>query len=349
MTSHGATRTAPSQVEDLHTERFEHLRAVFDSVDATSGDSELMERVAEEFPGPDDDPRAVILAFRDLLRVEERPERFRRLLRAWSSKVVAAVRKGDFPVAGVWMRAVTEAPVFPAEFIVHVNDALRDLSRSDILDELVTLLSKSERPDEAAALLSAWGEPLVQYLIDAMTLDEPPVNRRHLVEYLTMVGRSDVRYITPWLRDHRWFIVRNVAIAVGNTGRESGVPALMAVLDHPDDRVRVEVIRALATLEGEEAVPMLSKALADPSQRVRNGALSLLRSIPTDEVVLRVADHLATGRATPDDARRLVKVIAERSTPAATEALHRMAGKRFAVGAEKVARDHARLALERRR
>lgn len=349
MASHRATGTAPSQIEDLQTERFEQLREVFDSVGAPSADVELMGRVAEELPGPEDDSRAVIQALRDLLRVEERPERFRRLLRAWSSKVVAAVRKGDFPVAGVWMRAVTDAPVFPAEFVVYVNDALRDLSRSDILDELVVLLSKSERPDEAAGLLSAWGEPLVQYLIDAMTLDEPPVNRRHLVDYLTMVGRSDVRYITPWLRDHRWFIVRNVAIAVGNTGRESGVPALMAVLDHPDDRVRVEVIRALATLEGEEAVPMLSKALGDSSQRVRNGALSLLRAIPTDEVVLRVVDHLAAGRAASDDARRLVKVIAERHTPAANEALNRLAGRRFAVGGEKVARDHARLALERRR
>jgi len=120
------------------------------------------------------------------------------------------------------------------------------------------------------------------------------------------------------------------------------------LVDHQDDRVRVEVIRALATLRGEDSIPLLVESLSDPSQRVRNGAVSLLRAEPSEEVVVRVAEYLATNNAEVDDARRLVKVIAERSSETAQQALAGLAEKRFAVGSGKVVRDIARAALGRR-
>ena len=185
----------------------------------------------------------------------------------------------------------------------------------------------------------------MEHLIAGMLVEEPKVNRRHLVEYLAMAGRNDVRLLTPWLRDSRWFIVRNVATAVGKTGRETALPALLAVVDHDDDRVRVEAIRAVATIEGADAIPLLVRALADPSQRVRHGAVSLLRAEPSDEVVIRVGEHLAAGDAEPDDARRLIKIIAERTSDTARQVLGGLADKRFAVGSAKAVRDAARAAL----
>lgn len=163
-----------------------------------------------------------------------------------------------------------------------------------------------------------------------------------------MAGRNDVRLLTPWLRDPRWFIVRNVATAVGRAGRESGIPALRGIMDHADDRVRVEVYRALAALEGDAGIATLIVALDDPSQRVRNAAVSLLRAIPSDDVCAAVAGYLAGGDPEPDDARRLVKIIAERRSEAATTALADLAGRRFAMGSSKVVRAEARAALERR-
>ena len=246
------------------------------------------------------------------------------------------------------MAAVTQQPVFPPDFAVHVTESLRDLSRDEHLDELVVSLAKAEDPPVAGPLLAAWGAPLVEYLIEGMIADEPPVNRRHLVEYLGMAGRSDVRLLTPWLRDPRWYIVRNVATAIGRTGRENGIEPLVAVRSHADDRVRVEVIRALTALQGDGALDVLVDALSDESQRVRNAAVSLLRALPSDEVVDRIADHLMDDDPEEGDARRLIKVIAERPSSAATDALERLASKRIAFGTSKAIRDIARYSLERR-
>lgn len=325
--------------------QYEQVRAVFDTAGAGSADAALAERICAEFPRPSDDLRSAVAAFRDLLRIEQRHERFRRLLRSWSARVTGGFRSGDFATAGIWMKAVTENPVFPGEYALHVNEAIRELSRPALLDELVAALAKAGDPPEAAALLSGWGEPLVEYLIGGMLVEEPKVNRRHLVEYLAMAGRNDVRLLTPWLRDPRWFIVRNVATAVGKTGRETALPALLAIIGHEDDRVRVEAIRAVATIEGAGAVPLLVRSLHDPSQRVRHAVVSLLRAEPSDAVVVQVGDYLTHGSATPDDARRLVKIIAERSGDVARGVLATLAEKRFAVGTAKVVRDTARAAL----
>jgi hypothetical protein len=325
--------------------QYEQVRAVFDTAGTGSADAALAERIRAEFPRPSDDLRASVGAFRDLLRIEQRHERFRRLLRAWAAKVTAGIRSGDFASAGIWMKAVTENPVFPGEYALHVTDAIRELSRPALLDELVAKLAKAGDPPEAVALLSGWGEPLVGYLVAGMLVDEPKVNRRHLVEYLAMAGRNDVRLLTPWLRDPRWFVVRNVATAIGKTGRETAIPALMAVVDHDDERVRVEAIRALATIEGEGAVPLLVRSLGDSSQKVRNAAVSLLRAEPSDEVVLQVGEHLAAGDVDPDDARRLIKILAERPSDNARRVLAGLAEKRFAVGSAKAVRDAARSAL----
>ena len=208
-------------------------------------------------------------------------------------------------------------------------------------------LAAAGDPPSAAPLLAAWGEPLVEFLIAGMLVDEPVVNRRHLVEYLGMAGRSDVRLLTAWLRDPRWFIVRNIATAVGKAGRTTAVPALEAVLDHTDDRVRVEVVRALVALKGDEGIGYALAALRDPSPRVRQAAVSLLRASPSDEVVPGVVGVLGDGPATADEARRLVDVIAERKTPQAVEALESLVAKRFAVGSLRTVRDAAKAALGR--
>ena len=342
--------TPPETGVDFRGQQYERVRAVFDTVAlGGSGDTALLERVRAEFPGRGDDLHAGVGVLRDLLRIENRPERFRRLIRAWSGKVASSIRRGDFFAAGTWMRALTETPVFPQDFALHVTEGMRDLSRDDLMQELVVKLAAAGDPPSAAPLLAAWGEPLVEYLIGGMLVDEPVVNRRHLVEYLGMAGRSDVRLLTTWLRDPRWFIVRNVATAIGKAGRVSAIPALEAVMDHEDDRVRVEVLRALVALRGDEGIASAVAALRDTSPRVRQAAVSLLRASPSAEVVPGAVVALGDGPATADEARRLVELIAERKTPQAVEALEALVTRRFAVGSSRAVRDAAKAALERMR
>ena len=339
-----ATATA---AEESPLGSYQAARAVLQSASRGSRDREVQDRLRAQFPLPSDDLRAATAAVRDLLRLDNRAERVRRLLRAWSGRVLGSIRAADFVAAGTWMRAVTGDPGSATEHDTLVAEALDDLSRSAVFDELVVALVKAGDPPGAGSLLAAWGAPLVDYLVTQILVEEPRVDRRHIVIYLGMAGRDDIRLIAPLLRDPRWFVVRNVATAVGLAGREGGVAPLMAARDHEDERVRVEVIRALTRLQGANAVPVLAAALSDPSQRVRNAALSLLRAEPSEQVVSVIEAHLTTADADEGEVRRLVRAIGERPTPAARQALDGLAARRFAVGSARLVREAARDALRR--
>jgi len=330
---------------EWHDEQLQKVRAVFAAVDTTAADADLRAAVLGQLPERSTDLVAGIGVFRDLLRVEHRPDRFRRLLKIWSGKASSAVRAGEFETAGLWMRALTEAPVFAEEFASSVADARKELARADLFEILVKGLVEAGSPGSAAPLLGAWGEPLVEYLVGQMVVEAPIVNRRHLVEFLGMAGRGDARLLTSRLADPRWFIVRNVATALGRTGRVTAIPALESALNHGDERVRVEIVRAVAALKGESGIPAVVQSLGDPSPQVRQAAASILRASASESVIPGIVDALERGLGSAEDSRRLVEIIAERRGDEVREALERLASKKFALGASKGVKDAALEAL----
>lgn len=316
--------------------------------DVGSLDDSLVQRLAAQFADTGS-PDAGVTVLRDLLRIETRRPRFHRLLRVWVGKLTAAVRAGDLARAEAWMRGLVVAPTYPAEFADLVAEALDEVSEPHVLDDLVVHLAAAEPLGAGAGLVSAWGEPLARYLVQGMVVEEPPVNRRFLVEFLSWVGRDDVRLLAALVADQRWFVVRNVAIALGRTGRPQAVPPLESLLGHPDHRVRVEALRGLFVLRKGEVVGPLVAALSDPEPRVRHAAVSLLHASPSREVVGALVDLLEANPPAAPEARRLVELIAERADPAVPAALSRLAGRRAHVGPGRVVRDAAREALEGRR
>ena len=308
-------------------------------------DGALLDRLAARIP--ERSICAGTVVFRDLLRIESRVPRFRHLLRVWADKVTAAVGDGDPATAEIWFRALVDDPAYPGAFADLVEEALDELSSPEVLDDLMVVLAAGE-PGVSAGLVTAWGDRIVRYLIDAMAVDDPPVNRRHMVEYLGYAGREDVRLLASLVSDPRWFIARNLAIALGRTNRPQATPAIESLLNHPDDRVRVEAVRSLAALRGEAAVPALLNVLTDSSARVRHASISLLRASPSPAVIPGLVGVLESKSVSAGDVHLLVSVLAERRDPSVLEALQRLSGRGLAVGLRRVVRDAARKALEGR-
>jgi hypothetical protein len=325
----------------------EHLAKVRSALEGVGSlDADLIARLQEQFPGESDADHSGIPVFRDLLRIEGRRPRFRRLLRVWAGKLTSAIRAGDLERAEAWMRALVKQPTYPAEFSDLVEQTLDEISRRQVLDDFMVTLASDEEPTAGAGLVAAWGERMARYLVDAMAREVPPVNRRYLVEALGWLGREDVRLLAAMVADPRWYIARNLAIALGKTGRPQASVALEALLDHPDDRVRVEALRAMASLRKDESLPSLVAALGDASGRVRHAAVSLLRASPSPRVIPLLVDVLSSNAVSVDEAERLVEVIAERNDPSVPDVLQGLAGRRFAMGMTRIVRDAAREALE---
>ncbi|HUT78048.1 MAG TPA: HEAT repeat domain-containing protein [Polyangia bacterium] len=288
---------------------------------------------------------AGIAVLRDRLRIEGDRRRFRDLLTGWREELSEAVRAGDLARAEAWLRAVVTAPVYPAEMGDLVEEALDEVSVPAVLDQLAVHLVAAPVPGTGAGLVKAWGERMAGYLVRAMIVEHPPVSRRHLTEFLAWVGQEDIRLLAALRRDPHWFVLRNLAIALGRTGRLAAVPALESLLGHTDYRVRIETLRGLWTLKGEQSVPMLVAALSDPEPRVRHAACSLLRASPGREVVGAVAGVLESPGLAAAEASRLVGLIAERADPDVPTVLARLAECGRGGTAARAVRRAARRAL----
>jgi hypothetical protein len=284
---------------------------------------------------------------RDLMGSETDPGQFTNLLVSWAADVTSAIARSDFTEAAAWLAAVRIAPTYVSGFAGRVDAAFDTMSRPEVLDDLLARLSASEPCDGGPELVAAWGAPLAEYMIDLMVVDDPPVSRRRLIEFLGWAGRSDVRVLAAHLNDPRWFVVRNLAIALGKTGRASAVPALVQLVSHPEPRVRVEVLRSLALLDGEGTLDHVAAGLEDRSSRVRHAALTLLRANPSPMVVATLASALESGPVDSEQARRIVSAIAERRGDGTVAALDKIARRRFSVGTGRAARDAARAALQK--
>jgi HEAT repeat protein len=93
--------------------------------------------------------------------------------------------------------------------------------------------------------------------------------RRRLIDVLIERASGNISPFLPFLRDRRWYLVRNVALILGAIGNPGAVGSLRTLVQHDDFRVRREALNALDRLNPREAMRLLTDALSDSSQRLR--------------------------------------------------------------------------------
>jgi epoxyqueuosine reductase len=73
---------------------------------------------------------------------------------------------------------------------------------------------------------------------------------------------------SPIKRIKRRGLLRNVAIALGNSGNQQAIPVLIKVLDDEEPLIRAHVVWALGELSGSEVLPVISKKLKNETERI---------------------------------------------------------------------------------
>lgn len=88
------------------------------------------------------------------------------------------------------------------------------------------------------------------------------------------LGRIDV--IGNAVYDSRWYLVRNIVWILGEAGVEQGITFVSKAATHSDDRVRLEVVKALGKINTDAAVRVLVEMLNDESERIATMAANEL-------------------------------------------------------------------------
>src|SRR5256884_1773635 len=90
-----------------------------------------------------------------------------------------------------------------------------------------------------------------------------------MCEVLARVGVPAIPPLLARLADKRWFVVRNALYTLRKIGHASAFPAIVAVLEHPDGRVRLEAVRVAIQVGGAAARAPVLRRVHDPDASVR--------------------------------------------------------------------------------
>ena len=307
------------------------------------GEQSAYEKLRVQFPDQRQYFYQTLDTFRGLISVEDRNDRYRRLMRLLTGKIVASMRQGRFRRAELWMRSVTDAPTFPPERAREVEEALGLACTPEVLDVLIAQLATSD--SGSARYLAAHLVVLNMSVgLDLLAGEEDRARRKVLIGVLGDAAGVDPEPVISALDDSRWYVVRNLAIVLRNSGSDRAAPELARLTRHDDHRVRVEALRGLAMI-APGAVADIGERLADDHETVRRAAIGVLAVRPGPEAETMMIDAL-DGRLTIDEKTDLLRHLGERGTPESTGVLEKLAKRRFAftIGARTL-RSAARQAL----
>ncbi|MHB1343515.1 MAG: HEAT repeat domain-containing protein [Thermoleophilia bacterium] len=160
-----------------------------------------------------------------------------------------------------------------------VDELLGALSTPEMLRKAVYDLdgARSDRRADLEELLYLLKDQAYPALVELLTEAGGKASRKCILNVCTRGEGVPVSYIAPRLSDPRWYVVRNMVLVLGSLGNRESLPHLERALDHPDERVRREAVRAISALGGHRCAYLLTSSLTDPAPSVR---ILAARSLP---------------------------------------------------------------------
>lgn len=154
---------------------------------------------------------------------------------------------------------------------VRTSDRLR-------IEQLTRALNANPGCDMEAChgLLSALPLEILPHLVSALGDLEHYPSRKVVCDILAERGVDRIDAIGNGVFDKRWFVVRNVAVVLGNIGGPRACTYLEKIVRFGDERVRKEVAEALVRIDPGESSRILREMLDDPSLDLR---LTVLRAL----------------------------------------------------------------------
>jgi HEAT repeat protein len=241
---------------------------------------------------------------------------------------------------------------------------IRRLQRPSILQGLANLLASNRDARETCVrVLSSAGDTGADVLIDKLIGSEVSGERRLYLEALRQCPAA-AKSLIHLLQDDRWYVVRNaasligelraveadrrlielmshresrvrqaVAVALGKVGTPRALLSLLQCLNDESPDVRLQAVWAIAASRNPRAVPWIIEALDNEQDLDVQGALiAALGSSPTDDGVARLIRAAEAGGMLvrkPTTLRlKAIEALGEAGTPAARQALARMASDR---------------------
>jgi HEAT repeat protein len=196
----------------------------------------------------------------------------------WLRDILTRIHPTAADMDAAWLRPV----------LVRLCSEANVLVLGDVLDDRNSEASDVAAVRELLARLPRAVEPLAALLATA----EPARSRRLVCLTLAAVAAHDPNLLVQTAVGQTWYVVRNIAFVLGRIGDASVIPHLNRWARHDDERVRVEVARALGRVRADGAADALCALLDDRDARVRQCAVWSLATLEDRAALPRLRQRL---------------------------------------------------------
>ncbi|MCY7379513.1 MAG: HEAT repeat domain-containing protein [Gemmatimonadaceae bacterium] len=156
---------------------------------------------------------------------------------------------------------------------------------------VIDLARSSESRAQGIAILARAGEDGATALIEQLTAEAGPTERRLYLDALASV-QAGVPTLVQMLGDPQWFVARNAANVLGEMKARDAEQALAALLHHDDERVRHAATVALMRLGTALSFPTIRGGLKDGAPHIRMFAAAALVGRTESNVTTLLLDAL---------------------------------------------------------
>jgi hypothetical protein len=263
----------------------------------------------------------------DVIAIATHTRSFDRFCQALPAATQAISRHGrsDAAIGVCRGLAAVDAPAWK-EAARRTLEAIAGASAARILSDLDAASGtlEGDRLEDVGSTVRLLAPLAPAHLLDRLDASDNRKMRRIVLDALPLAGPALVPLLRPRLRSERWFVVRNAIVLFARVG--AAAHELAPVHRHPDDRVRLEVVRSLRSMAADEASTNLVVGyLTDPTEEVRQNARLLLRGDLLGDAAIAELERIALDDACDDELRgRVVEALGRCGRDAAALALFRV-------------------------
>jgi HEAT repeat protein len=170
----------------------------------------------------------------------------------------------------------------------------------------------------------------VDGFVDLLAAETDRRARTRMADTLTRAGAAVIPALLPHLADERWFVVRNMLYIIGKIGQAPVPGPVVTALGHSHPRVRLEAVRTISLIGGEDTIGVRLRYVNDPDPTVRWTTIGSLGIPGNDQATATLRDVLKAPRGRggdPEAKREAIRALTAIGTPGAIAALKAAGGK----------------------
>jgi HEAT repeat protein len=166
----------------------------------------------------------------------------------------------------------------PEEIRQTVRETVRELGQPAAVEELAVHLTVRDQPDRGAiqTVLKEIPGVSIPVLLRRLAEETESYGRRVTIDTLGGFGDAMRPYLERWLRDDRWYVIRNAMGLLQQVGGPQDSVNVRTFLEHPNSKVRLEALRFLYRYPTPIEDHLMERLLSDEDSEVQARAVYAL-------------------------------------------------------------------------